>query len=120
VRRRALKTEATLIIDNRTSGVRQTVKLQVLSAGTIFISTQQNDLQQLDSSGSPINGLRLTQANSIEDGTYRDFLGQLWMRSDVGVDVDVTIHNSPKQFNDPPKTVRPSIPYNAPLWGGNH
>src|SRR5712664_433138 len=119
MKRRALNTEATRIIDNRSTGVRQTVKLQVTSAGTVFIATQQNDLQQLDSTGSPVNGIRLKQTNSIEDGTWVDFLGELWMRSDVGVDIEVTIHNSPPQFNRPPRQMSTNTPWNAPRWG-NH
>jgi len=104
------------VIDNRSSGVRQTVKIQVRSAGNVFVSTQQNDLQQLDITGSPVNGTKLTQTSTVEDGTYTDFLGTLWWRSDVGADADVTVFNSPKQYNDPPKGRIP-IPYNAPGWG---
>jgi hypothetical protein len=116
MKRRVLKTEATLCIDNRSTGVRQTVKIQVLSAGTVFVSTQRDELQQLDNTGSPVNGTRLTQASPIQDGTYSDFLGQLWMRSDVGADVDITIFNSPEQLHAKPK-IRLTIPTNAPLWG---
>ena len=116
MKRRALNTEATLLHDNRSGGVRQTVIVQVRTAGNVWISTQQNDLQQLDSTGAPINGLKLSQANSPTDGKFEDFLGMLWWRSDVGVDAEVFIHNSPKQFNDKPRPTR-GIPYNAPTWG---
>lgn len=117
MRRRALNTEATLLIDNRSSGVRQTVKVQVLSAGTVFISTQQNDLQMLTVAGVPVNGLRLTQASPIQDGTFMDFLGAMYVRSDVGTDIEVEIYNSPIQS---PRTKFPAstnTPWNAPQFG---
>lgn len=118
MKRRVLNTEAVTLIDNRASGVRQTVKVQVLTAGTVFISTQQNDLQQL-SGGIPVNGLRLVQANSIQDGTFTDFLGVLYARSDVGVDVEVEIFNSPPQFNTGAKPLKTTYtPWNAPRFGG--
>jgi hypothetical protein len=117
MKRRALNTEATKIVDNTSTGVRQTIKIQVLSAGNVFISTQENDLQQLTAGGSPVNGLKLSQANSIQDGTFQDFLGALWMRSDVGVDIDVTIFNSPPQNNQKPKRTGPYISQYAPLFG---
>lgn len=117
MRRRALTTEATNLVDNRSTGVRQTVRIQVLGPGTVYISTQQNDLQQLDITSAPVNGLRLTQLSSIADGTFFDFLGQLWVRADQGVDIEVNLTNSPPQMNIAVENKRPSIPYNAPIWG---
>lgn len=115
MKRRILNSEATLLIDNRLTGIHQTVTIQVRSAGNVFVATQQNDLQQLDSTGSPVNGLKLSQANSVEDGRFANFIGQLWARSDVGADVDVNIINV-----DPPRQSRlgrTNTPANAPRWG---
>lgn len=119
MKRRILNSEATPIIDNRATGIRQTVKVQVLSAGTVFVSTQYGDLNQVDNAGTPVNGTRLTQASPVTDGTYQDFLGVLYARSDVGVDVDVTIFNSPPQGPQPRKLAQSNTPWNAPRFGGH-
>ena len=118
MRYRVLNSEVKNLIDNRSTGVRQTVIIQVKTAGNVWISTQLNgsDLQQLDSTGAPVNGLKLSQANSPADGKFEDFQGVLFARSDVGVDVDVTVHNSPPQMYNPPKPTR-GIPSWAPRWG---
>lgn len=119
MKRRALSTEATCLLDNSSTGVRQTVRLQVLGPGTVFVSTQQNDLQQLNAAGSPVNGIRLTQLSSIVDGTFTDFLGALWIRADQGVDIEVNITNSPPQMNAKPTKERVPIPWNAPTFGNS-
>lgn len=121
MKRQVQQTTATCLIDNTSSGARQTVILQVLGPGTVFVSTQPNgnDLNQVDSTNSPVNGLRLTQVSSIEDGKFRDFLGHLWVRADQPVDIDVTIHNSPQYANDLKKRTS-NIAYNAPNWSGHH
>jgi hypothetical protein len=121
MKRHALKSEATQVIDNRSTGVRQTVVVQVLGPGTVFITTVRNDLYHLDNNGSPVNGLRLTQLNSVQDGRFMDFLGEMWMRSDQngGTDVDITINNSTNQAPDKPRMHRPYISTHAPRWGGH-
>jgi hypothetical protein len=119
VKRRILNSESTPIIDNRVSGVRQTVKIQVISLGTVFISTQYGDLNQLDNTGAPVNGTRLTQASPVQDGTYADFLGVLYARSDIGVDCDVTIFNSPQQ-GVKIQLPQSNTPWNAPRFGGHY
>lgn len=121
MKRQVQKTTATCLIDNTASGARQTVIIQVLGPGTVFISTQPNgnDLNHVDNTGSPVNGLRLTQVNSVEDGKFRDFLGHLWVRADQAVDIDVTIHSSPQSMSELRKR-NSNISFNAPKWSGYH